>query len=60
MRLSLAIETGASGGREMMAGRSDMPKARWDIGSAPDRGTWCDSAPRLRRRGLGRARVFLS
>jgi len=31
-RLSFAIETGGSGGREVVAGRSDMPKARQDIG----------------------------
>lgn len=39
-RLSLVIRTSTSGGREMVAGRSDMPKARQDVGSAASRGTW--------------------
>lgn len=57
-RLSLAMETGTSGGREMVAGRSDVPKARQDIGSGPDTGTQWESAPRPQRRGLGEGMCF--
>lgn len=51
-RLSLVIRTSTSGGREMVAGRSDMPKARQDVGSAADTGTWWDCAPCLHCQGL--------
>lgn len=57
-RLSLAMETGTSGGRETVAGRSDMPKARQDIGSTPDTGTPWDSAPSPQHRGLGEGMCF--